>query len=236
MFRGVIRKLVLFDIDGTLLHTHGAGRRAIHAALMSEVGALSPDSQVRFDGKTDPQIVRELLEEIEHADRDRADRIAAVCERYVELLAVELEAGTCQTTVYPGITVLLDRLEARHDAVMGLLTGNVASGARLKLAAAGIRPERFRVGAFGSDHHDRAQLPPIAAARAEALMARVPTGQDIVIIGDTPADMTCGQGIGARAIGVGTAAYRPDDLLAAGAHTVFADLSDTAAVVAAIVN
>jgi phosphoglycolate phosphatase len=230
----VIRKLVLFDIDGTLLHTHGAGRRAIHAALMTEVGALAPDSQVRFDGKTDPQIVRELLEEIEHADRDSADRIAAVCERYVQLLAVELDAGTCQTTVYPGISALLDQLEARHDAVMGLLTGNVASGARLKLAAAGIRPERFRVGAFGSDHHDRAQLPPIAATRAEPLMGRVPTGQDIVIIGDTPADMTCGRGVGARGIGVATGSFSRADLTAAGAFATFEDLSETEPVLDAI--
>jgi phosphoglycolate phosphatase len=221
----VIRKLVLFDIDGTLLHTHGAGRRAIHAAIRGEIGTLAAESRVRFDGKTDPQIVRELLDEIAHADRDNAERIAAVCERYVELLAVELQAGTCRTTVYPGIVELLDGLEARHDAVMGLLTGNVASGARLKLAAAGIRPERFRVGAFGSDHHDRAQLPPIAAARAEPLMARVPTGEDIVIIGDTPADMTCGRGVGARAIGVATGAYSRADLTGAGAFATFLSLA-----------
>jgi len=230
----VIRKLVLFDIDGTLLHTHGAGRRAIHAALQGEIGALAADSRVRFDGKTDPQIVRELLDEVAHADRDNAARIAAVCERYVELLAVELEAGTCRTTVYPGITELLDGLEARHDALLGLLTGNVASGARLKLAAAGIDPDRFLVGAFGSDHHERAQLPPIAAGRAEPLMARVPTGSEIVIIGDTPADMTCGQGVGARPIGVATGSYSRADLDAAGAFATFEDLSETGPVLDAI--
>jgi len=229
-----MRKLVLFDIDGTLLHTHGAGRRAIHAAIHSEIGALAAESRVRFDGKTDPQIVRELLDEIAHADRDNAERIAAVCRRYVELLAVELQAGTCRTTVYPGILDLLDRLEARNDAVLGLLTGNVASGAQLKLAAAGIRPERFTIGAFGSDHHDRAQLPPIAAARAEALMARVPTGAEIVIIGDTPADMTCGRSVGARAIGVATGAYARSDLTAAGAFATFDDLSRTDLVLDAI--
>lgn len=230
----VIRKLVLFDIDGTLLHTHGAGRRAIHAALWGGMDAPAVESRVRFDGKTDPQIVRELLEEAEHADRHNAERIAAVCEQYVELLAVELDAGTCRTTVYPGILDLLDGLEARQDAVLGLLTGNVANGARLKLTAAGIRPERFRVGAFGSDHHDRAQLPPIAAGRAEALMARVPTGDDVVIIGDTPADMTCGRGIGARGIGVATGSYSRRELVEAGAFATFDDLSQTNLVLDAI--
>jgi phosphoglycolate phosphatase-like HAD superfamily hydrolase len=234
MFGGVIRKLVLFDIDGTLLHTHGAGRRAIHAALMHEVGALDPDSQVRFDGKTDPQIVRELLEEVEHADRENGDRIAAICRRYVDLLAAELDAGTCGTTVYPGITTLLDRIEERHDSILGLLTGNVVDGARLKLSAAGIAPERFRVGAFGSDHHDRARLPSIAAERAEPLMGRRPAGADIVILGDTPADVTCGQAVGARAIGVATGHYSVGELRAAGAFAVFEDLAATASVLDAI--
>jgi phosphoglycolate phosphatase-like HAD superfamily hydrolase len=230
----VITKLVLFDIDGTLLHTHGAGRRAIHAALLAEVGALSPDSQIRFDGKTDPQIVRELLEEVSHADRENGDRIAAVCRRYVDLLAAELEAGTCGTTVYPGIADLLDRIEERHDSLLGLLTGNVVDGARLKLSAAGIAPERFRVGAFGSDHHDRSQLPAIAAERAAALMGRRPAGAEIVILGDTPADMTCGRSVGARAIGVATGHYSVGELRAAGAFAVFEDFGETVSVLDAI--
>lgn len=230
----MFRKLVLFDIDGTLLHTHGAGRRAIHAALLHEVGALAPDSRVRFDGKTDPQIVRELLQEAEHADRENGDRIAAVCRRYVDLLALELEAGTCSTTVYPGITALLDGIERRQDAILGLLTGNVADGARLKLSAAGIAPDRFRVGAFGSDHHDRARLPAIAAERAAPLMGHRPAGAEIVILGDTPADMTCGLGVGARAIGVATGSYPSAELRAAGAFAVFEDFADTAPVLHAI--
>jgi phosphoglycolate phosphatase-like HAD superfamily hydrolase len=189
---------------------------------------------VRFDGKTDPQIVRELLEEAEHTDRDDGDRIAAVCRRYVDLLAAELDADTGRTTVYPGITELLDGLERRHDTILGLLTGNVADGARLKLSAAGIAPERFRVGAFGSDHHDRARLPSIAADRAEPLMGRRPAGAEIVILGDTPADMTCGHGVGARAIGVATGFYSAAELRAAGAYAAFDDFAATASVLDAI--
>jgi phosphoglycolate phosphatase len=230
----VRRKLVLFDIDGTLLHTHGAGRRAIHAALFQEMGAEASASRVRFDGKTDPQIVRELLAETAHSDRDDDERIAAVCRQYVDLLAVELEAGTCETTVYPGVVNLLDRIEARHDTILGLLTGNVVAGARLKLGSAGIAPDRFLVGAFGSDHAERSRLPAIAAARAERLMGRIPTGSDIVILGDTPADMTCGREVGARGIGVATGSYDTGALLDAGAYAVFESFAELEPVLAAI--
>jgi phosphoglycolate phosphatase-like HAD superfamily hydrolase len=229
----VPRKLVLFDIDGTLLHTRGAGRRAIHAALLAELGAVAPDG-VRFDGKTDPQIVRELLSGAAHPDAEDERRIAAVCRRYVTLLETELNAPQARTTVYPGALPLLDLLERRGDAVLGLLTGNVAEGARLKLRAAGIAPERFRVGAFGSDHADRSCLPAIAAERAAPLFVQVPRGEDVVIVGDTPADMTCGRAIGARAIGVATGSYTADELASAGAFAVFADLSEPELVARAI--
>jgi len=230
----VIDKLVLFDIDGTLLHTHGAGRRAIYAALMAEIAEPAAESRVRFDGKTDPQIVRELLVEVAHADHDDEERVAAVCRRYVDLLAVELDTGACRTTVYPGVTDLLDRIEGRADTLIGLLTGNVADGARLKLGSAGIAPDRFRVGAFGSDHHERARLPAIAATRAATLMGRVPRGAEIVILGDTPADMTCGREVGARAIGVATGSFGVQELRDAGAYAAFDSFADPGPVLQAI--
>jgi phosphoglycolate phosphatase-like HAD superfamily hydrolase len=229
-----MRKLILFDIDGTLLHTHGAGRRAIHAALAEEFGAAPPEHVVRFDGKTDPQIVRELLQVTNDPGADDATRIAAVCRRYVDLLALELAREDHTTAVYPGVRQLLDLLDARGDAVLGLLTGNLAEGARLKLESGGIAYERFRVGAFGSDHADRAALPAIAAQRAAPLVGRVPRGADIVIVGDTPADMTCGDGVAARPIGVATGSYGADALAAAGAYAVFDDLSEPDRVLAAI--
>ncbi|MEX1050317.1 MAG: HAD hydrolase-like protein, partial [Gemmatimonadales bacterium] len=125
-------------------------------------------------------------------------------------------------------------VEARADAVLGLLTGNVVDGARLKLQAAGITFDRFRVGAFGSDHADRTALPPIAAERAAPHMGRRPHGDDIVIVGDTPADMTCGRALGARAIGVATGRYSAADLAAAGAWAVFPTFEDTHAVLDAV--
>lgn len=231
-----MRKLVLFDIDGTILLSAGAGRRAITAAMAAHVGDVRAFERVRFDGKTDPQIVAELLEAAGDPEPCAPHRIAAVCEAYVAMLAQELAHPANRTTLLPGIAPLLTALEARADVLLGLVTGNVAPGAALKLRAAGVAPERFRVGAYGSDSAHRPDLPPIAAGRAEAFMGRRPAGHDVVIIGDTPADVTCGKPIGARAIAVTTGSYVAADLHAAGADAVFADLADTDRVLDAILN
>ena len=225
-------RIVCFDIDGTLIHTAGAGRRAIHRALVDVLGSAGPIDTFRFDGRTDGEIVLRLAEGAGIGTDDGV--VGRVLERYVTLLAAELNSAGRHTMVYPGILPLLTALEARTDAVLGLLTGNVALGARLKLRSAHIDPDRFRVGAFGSDSHVRAELPAVAQRRASALLGCEVAGRDVVIIGDTPADMTCGKGIGARAIGVGTAAYRPADLDAAGAAATFENLGDTDAVLEAV--
>ncbi|MEO8226073.1 MAG: HAD hydrolase-like protein [Gemmatimonadota bacterium] len=230
------QKLVLFDIDGTILLTAGAGRRAITVALAEAVGGSDAFAHVRFDGKTDPQIVGELLTAAGHEAPHEESRVQAVCERYVALLERELQEPTTVTTVMPGVHALLSRLETDHRVVLGLLTGNIMEGAMLKLRAAGIDPSRFLVGAFGSDAGHRPQLPPIAAERAGVHFGRIPSGHDVVIIGDTPADIACGGSIGARAIGVATGAYSTDQLAACGAYAVFADLSDTDRVLAAMLG
>lgn len=224
----VLSTLVLFDIDGTLLLTAGAGRRAIMEALGDLVGDADVFDRVRFDGKTDPQIVSELLEAGgHHAPRDAAI-IDLVCQRYVGLLAIELLQPRSQTTLMPGVMDLLAALEAEPGVMLGLVTGNMAQGAALKLQAGGIAPERFQVGAYGSDSAYRPDLPPIAAGRAAPHFGRVPRGREVVIIGDTPADVTCGRSIDARAIGVATGAYPVTALADAGARLAVADLSDTA--------
>lgn len=219
------RKLILFDIDGTLLLSLGAGRRALVAAMSDDFPGIGAAAErIRFDGKTDPQIVREML----HASGEAAEeaRIDAILERYVDFLRRELGKPGHRTDIMPGVMELLDRLEGESTALLGLLTGNVVAGAGLKLESGNIRPERFLLGAYGSDHATRAELPAIAASRAVRHFGRRPTGAEIVIIGDTPADVTCGNGVGARAIGVATGAYTTDDLTAAGAYAAFTDLSD----------
>jgi len=230
-------RLILFDIDGTLLWTNGAGRRAIHRALLDETGTAGPIEGYRFDGKTDPQIVRELLTLAGHPECDSEDRITAVCRRYVELLTAELAKPTQATRLYPGIADLLAALEpheADGRALVGLLTGNVQQGAALKLRSAGLDPARFAVGAFGSDSHARADLPAVAAKRAAERTGRRFTGADLVIVGDTPDDVACARPMQARTVAVATGFFDTTALRAAGATHVFQTLSDTRAVLEAL--
>jgi phosphoglycolate phosphatase-like HAD superfamily hydrolase len=136
----------------------------------------------------------------------------------------------------PGVTELLAALDARDDVTLGLLTGNLVEGARAKLEAVGIDPRIFVVGAFGSDHELRPELPAIAQRRAREVLGIEVQGRDVVVIGDTPADVECGREIGARAIGVATGRYSTNELAAHGAAAVFSDLTDTDAIVRAIVD
>ena len=225
--------LVLFDIDGTLLSAAGAGRRAIHRALRDVFGSTGP-ADYWFDGKTDRQIVRDLMRADGHVDESIDARMDAVLGRYLACLGDELSDPQHPPRLHAGVSELLDALDQRADVVLGLLTGNLQDGARCKLAAAGLDPSRFVVGAFGSDHENRPQLPALAQRRArERLGVDVP-GSAVVVIGDTPADIACGQGIGARSIGVATGRYSVEELTACGAGSVFEDLTRTEEVVAAI--
>lgn len=230
-------RLVLFDIDGTLLLTDGAGRRAIQRALLEQAGTAGPIDAHRFDGKTDPQIVRELLSLAGHPGAEDPARIAAVCERYLDLLEDELARPGQRTRLLAGVPELLAALtgpETDRRALVGLLTGNLERGATLKLRSAGVDPARFAVGAYGSDAPHRPLLPAIARQRAEASCGHAIPGADVVIIGDTPDDVAAARGIGARTIGVATGFYDVAALAAAGASRVFADLSDTRAALDAL--
>ena len=230
-------KLVLFDIDGTIMLSAGAGGRAVRRALIEVFGATGPERH-RFDGKTDPQIVRELMSIVGHADEHIEARMPALFERYLAYLDEELQVSAAAggIRVMPGIFDLLDALEARNDVVLGLLTGNLAEGARAKLSASGINPERFRVGAYGSDHEVRGELPAVAQRRAREQLGLTFSGRDIVVIGDTPADLQCGFSIGCTAIGVATGMYSLDDLREHRPAAVFQNLADTPAVLRAILG
>ena len=228
-------KLVLFDIDGTLLLSDGAGRRAINRALQEVYGSSGP-RDYPFDGKTDPQIVRELMRLSGHGDEHIDARMAQLFERYVECLHEELRSPSHRAYTLPGVPELLDELERRSDVILGLLTGNLAQGARAKLEAVGLDPDRFRVGAFGSDHEHRPELPAIARSRTRERLGVDVSGAHMVVIGDTPADLTCGWSLGARAIGVATGRYSVDDLRKHDPLAVFQDLSDTVAVTRVIVG
>lgn len=227
--------LVLFDIDGTMLLAHGAGRRSVHQAMVDVYGATGPQHHP-FDGKTDPQIVLELAtlagidDEIIHSRMDDA------LDRYYQYLETDITTTPNTVQLLPGVPPLLDALEAHPDVMLGLLTGNIEAGAALKLRAVDITFERFVVGAYGSDAPVRPALPAIAQARATALLGSALPGAQIVIIGDTPHDLTCGRDIGARAIGVETGRFSAAQLHEHEPLAVFADLQDTAAVVATILS
>jgi phosphoglycolate phosphatase len=180
--------------------------------------------------------VRELMRHAGHGDAHidaQMDRLIAL---YLDNLRVELTRPDKRAYMLPGVPALLDALEQRDDVILGLLTGNVEPGARAKLAAVGIDFERFRVGAFGSDHEHRPELPAIARARAKGELGVDVTGEAIVVIGDTPADLTCGRSLGASAIGVATGRYSVAQLLEHDPVAAFEDLSDTSAVLSAILD
>ena len=228
-------KLVLFDIDGTLLWTDGAGRRSMEGALQ-EVFGTPGDSTYRYDGKTDRQIAREQMRGAGFEDAHIDGRMNDVLNAYLARLTAELERDAQAAKMCTGVLPLLDALESHERATLGLLTGNIADGARRKLAAVGIDANRFHINAFGSDHEHRPELPGIAQKRAMEMLGLDLSGDGIVIIGDTPADIHCGRSLGVRAIGVATGRYSVEELQSHNPAAAFADFSDTDAVVHAILN
>jgi phosphoglycolate phosphatase len=227
------RRLVLFDIDGTLLHSHGAGRRSMEAALVQVFGTRGSPAY-RYDGKTDRQIVRDLMRGEGFDDATIDARIPVVLEAYVAGLRHELSLPHTRVEALTGVIALLDALVHRHHCVVGLLTGNLEPGAQHKLTAAGIAFDRFALGAYGSDHEIRAELPAVAQRRARERLGLELAGGDMVIIGDTPADIQCGRPIGARAIAVASGHYSVHALAEHEPDAIFTDLADTDAVLHAI--
>lgn len=226
-------KVVLFDIDGTLLRTDGAGRRSMEHALFTVFGAHG-DPTYRYDGKTDRQITREQMRWAGVADDVIDARMSDVFSLYADRLAEELTSGTEQAILMEGIPPLLERLGAHEQVTLGLLTGNIEQGARQKIHAVNLVWEQFLVNAFGSDHEQRPMLPAVAQQRAQALLGREVPGERMVIIGDTPADIHCGRSLNVRAIGVATGRYSVSELEAHDPAAVFATLADTDAVVESI--
>jgi phosphoglycolate phosphatase-like HAD superfamily hydrolase len=227
-------RLVLFDVDGTLLTASGAGRRALERALREVYGTAGPIDAYDFRGGTDPQIIRDLLGHAGVPEPVVAAQEGALYQRYVEHLEVEIGDGG-GVSLYPGVRVVVEALAARPDVVVGLLTGNIEAGARLKLRPTGLWP-RFRLGAYGSDGADRRALPAIAARRAEALVGRPFVGADTVIVGDTPRDIDCARAFGATAVAVATGWHPAAELARHGADTVLPDLSETARTLAVLLG
>ena len=202
--------VLLFDIDGTLLQSHGVGRRSVAAALEAVVGGTYDFSGLPFSGKTDPQIFREVLEGAARAGLE-ADPDAA--QAFQEAYVREMEAGLPHATIegLPGAVDLVRRLHA-DGVALGLLTGNIETIAYDKIGRIGLGRDVFPFGAFGSDHADRNELPAIGARRACEHLGLDLEGEDVVVIGDTPRDIACARAFGAVAVAVATGHYAADEL------------------------
>lgn len=225
-------RLVLFDIDGTILATKGAGRQAIKRALKDVFGAAGPVDAWPLGGKTDPLICYELMAEVGLSRAEVDAKLDEAIARYLHYLEAELESKAT-SRLMPGIVPLLESLARDERVTLGLLTGNVKTGARLKLGRHGLMGY-FRLGAYGCDHFERCELPAVAVERARALTGRHFLGKEVVIIGDTPADVACGRELGVRAIAVATGSFSREDLQACGPDFAFETLEGTDSVLDAI--
>jgi len=223
-----MRRLILFDIDGTLVRG-GPAKSAFVRAMEETFGTAQDADKVLFAGKTDPQIAREILSGA-GLDRGAVDRgLPALWERYLGHLEAALEHHPM--TILPGVHALLDALALLDDIGVGLVTGNIAGGARLKLHSAGLW-DHFGVGSYGSDHEERDELPAIALGRAREHWGHTLSAEQAVIVGDTPRDVACGRAGGMRTLAVATGMFTAVELEATGADAVLDDFSATDRVVA----
>jgi phosphoglycolate phosphatase len=196
-------RLVLFDIDGTLIRTGGAGVAAFVQTFADEFGIRDGVERLQFAGRTDTSLVREVLQA--HGMRPTADHFQRFFDRYVFLLEEQLRR--CRGEVIPGVVSFLDGL-ARLPVppLLGLLTGNIRLGAEIKLRHYGLW-ERFQVGGFADDAEDRAVIAAIARDRGARVLGRSLEGEEVLVVGDTPLDIDCARAIGARVLAVATGGY-----------------------------
>jgi phosphoglycolate phosphatase len=217
-------RLFLFDIDGTLVTARGAGRASIGRALQATYGTAGAIEAYDFRGKTDPRIVWDLMRGAGLSDAVIQRGLAACFEAYVAELERAIGDGS-RVLILPGVVDVVRALAIRDDAVVGLLTGNIEAGARVKLASTGLWPY-FRVGAFGSDDIDRRRLPAVACERARAVAGHDFAFERVTIIGDTPLDVDCARACGAVAVAVATGFHPHDELAACAPDHLFTDFSD----------
>ena len=216
-------KLVLFDIDGTLLTSHGAGRAAVLEALGLACGREVESNGVSFAGRTDRQIMRDLLTGGGLTDARIDDLLDRCLDTYASVFKKNIRPE--MVDVLPGVHQLIGLLSAREDVQLGLLTGNLEETAYLKLRVAGLA-DYFPFGAFGSDGEDRYALPEIALMRAYHATGVQVAATRTAIIGDTPHDIGCANRFGAVSIGVCTGPYTRDELVPCGAQLLLDDLND----------
>lgn len=223
-------RLVLFDIDETMIHSSGAGRKALERTLIEVFGR-----QISFDGhslsgKTDPQIIDEVLHA--HGMSDEMVHLERIFEVYIPYLEEEVRQAE-ELRMHPGVVELLDALQGKERVYVGLLTGNIERGARVKLKPFDLN-RYFDFGAFGCDSADRMELPAVAHKRAHKRFGAEIRNDQIVIIGDARNDVLCAKGYGARSLAVCTGKTTKETLEALQPDFIFDSLKDTEQVLDAI--
>ena len=222
-----MRRLLLFDIDGTLVWG-GPAKDVFHGAMVETFGTAGDIEVHSFAGKTDPQIARELLRGAGLEDEAIDEGLPDLWRRYLQ----GLEEGLVERPmdVLPGVPELLEALARLDDVGLALLTGNIVDGARLKLGSAGLY-HHFTTGSYGSDAESRDDLPDVALRRAREAWGVAFPVDEVVVVGDTPRDVQCGRSAGTRTMGVATGHHDVVALREAGADHVLDHFEDTGAVV-----
>lgn len=217
-------KLVLFDVDGTLIGSGGAGVRSVNRAFRDLYGIENAMTGVDPNGNTDPLIFREALKKNSPIPFNFLQEYPRILEKYLEYLEQEV-MNSQNSHVKPGILELLEALSSTSEVFLGLATGNVERGARIKLRVHDLN-RFFLVGGFGDDSEIRKNLTRIAVEKAEKLYGRIFKSQDIIVIGDTPRDIECGKTLNAVCIAVATGSISQNELLVYKPDHCFEDLKN----------
>lgn len=221
-------RLLLFDVDGTLVDTSGAGRRAMEHACRELFGIERIEARaggVRYAGMTDPVIIEHVAAAIGLSPETTSAKMESMRAGYLEALRREMAVDPPRGRVLPGVCELLDALEVRDDVHLGLVTGNLESGARVKLEAFGLN-RFFAGGGFACDHRDRPEIARIGWRRMCDVAGIEFAPEDVVIIGDTEHDVTCARANGFRAVAVESGWVPREELAAAAPDALLPDLAD----------
>jgi phosphoglycolate phosphatase len=223
----VTRRLILWDIDGTLLTTGPLGRRVLEEAVASVAG-LDEVPRVKMSGKTDQRIMREIMAAVPISDERIDELLPQAMALSIELLASSHDQLAQEGVVHPGVGTIIDRLAQQPGVRQSLVTGNLAPNARLKIRALGLDMHiDFDSGAYGDDHHDRNELVPMALRRVEEIRGETYEPDEVWVIGDTEHDLACARAAGVRCLLVGTNWDGAERVSHLEPDAFAADLSDT---------